>query len=335
MYILKSNSTDPYFNIALEQYVLDNFDEDFFIIAINDSSIIVGVNQNSYDEINALYVQKNGIKLVRRLSGGGAVFQDKGNLNFSYTCTDDTSALCDFSGIANLISEFLREKLGVEAQFSGRNDMVVGDKKFSGHARLKYGNKMMHHGTILVSSNKKCLTDALKFKPEKYADRTLRSNHERVTNLNDILENPLNMDKFTDLFLNYVRNRFPKAVMYELTPENIEGVNELVTQKYSTSEWNYGENFESKFHKFLHTKTGNIEIKINLENSIISKIRVFGDFFSISRLSEIEQVLIGTEYNRNVSQAILEKLNLDLYMEGISKFEFLDCLYNLETHNTL
>lgn len=327
MYILKSASTDPYFNIALEEYLLSNYEDDFFIIAVNEPSIIVGVNQYTQEEINSLYVKKNSLKVVRRLSGGGAVFQDAGNLNFSNIYKDESAALIDFSKVSDLISEFLNEKFGVNASFSGRNDVVIEDKKVSGQARLRYGDKILHHGTILLSSNKKSLTDALKFNPEKYADRALRSNHERVTNLTEYLSEPVSMEKFKELFLNFIRSRFPEAIMFNLSQNDIDGINELVKNKYSTWDWNYSLVPDYNFENCICSKAGSVWLYLKVDDNIIKKIRVFGDFFSQRGVKEIEDALTDIQLNKESIDIALSKFDFHCYMEGIEKQDFVNCFF--------
>lgn len=327
MYILKSESNDAYFNIALEEYILKNYSDDFFIVAVNEPSIIVGINQNTYDEVNALYVKQNSVKVVRRLSGGGAVFQDEGNLVFSNIYSDDGSALIDFSKVSGIITNFLKEKLNLETNFSGRNDVVIDDRKISGQARMKYESKILHHGTLLLSSNKKTLTDALKYNPEKYSDRTLRSNHERVTNINEHLTEPVTMDKFKDLFINYIRSCFPEAKTLELTREEIDNVNLLVKQKYSTWEWNYNNNPEFNFLNSIHTKAGNLDLHLNIVDDKIENIKVFGDFFSQKSIAEIETALTGAVYKKENITKILAGFDMNYYTEGISSDEFINCFF--------
>ncbi len=328
MYILKSESNDAYFNIALEEYILKNYDEDFFIVAVNEPTIIVGVNQNTYSEINAMYVKQNNMKVVRRLSGGGSVFQDEGNLVFSNIYSNDGSALIDFSKVSGLITNFLKEKLNLETSFSGRNDVVIDDRKVSGQARLKYENKILHHGTLLLSSNKKALTDALKFNPDKYADRALRSNHERMTNINEHLTEPMSMDKFKDMFINYVRSCFPEAKTLELSREQIDDINKLVNEKYSTWEWNYNNNPEFSYVKPLYTKAGSLDLHLNIVDDKIEGVRVFGDFFSQKSITEIENALIGIDYKKDEIAKTLAKFDMNCYLEGISSDEFLNCFFN-------
>lgn len=328
MYILKSDSTDPYFNIALEEYLLSNYEDDFFIIAVNEPSIIVGVNQYTQEEINSLYVKKNSLKVVRRLSGGGAVFQDEGNLNFSKIYKDESATLTDFSKVSDLISGFLNEKFDVNASFSGRNDVVIEDKKVSGQARFRFEDKILHHGTILLSSNKKSLTDALKFNQEKYADRALRSNHERVTNLSEHLSEPVSMEKFKELFLNFIRSRFPEAIMFNLSQNDIDGINELVKNKYSTWDWNYSLEPDYNFENCLCSKVGSVWLYLKVEDNTIKNIRVFGDFFSQRGVKDIEEALTNIEMTKESIDEVLSKFDFNCYMGGIEKKDFINCFFS-------
>jgi lipoate---protein ligase len=327
MYILKSESEDAYFNIALEEYILNNFTDDFFIIAINEPSIIIGQNQNTYDEINALYVKQNSVKVVRRLSGGGAVFQDRGNLNFSNIYTNDGSALIDFTKVSDIITSFLKDKFDLDTHFSGRNDLVLDGKKISGQARSLQGNKILHHGTLLLSSNKKSLTDALRFNPEKYADRSLRSNHDRVTNISEHLTENISMEKFKDLFVNYVRSCFPEAKMMELTHEDIANVNLLIAEKYSTWEWNYGTEPVFNVKNELYSKTGSVNLHLFVENEIIKSVKICGDFFSQRSIKDIEIALIGIPHNKKAVKAVINKFDLNCYMEGIPADELIELFF--------
>jgi lipoate-protein ligase A len=322
MLIIKSDSNDAYFNIALEEYLLKNYDEEFFITAINEPSIIVGVNQDTYQEINALYVRQNNVKVVRRLSGGGTVFQDHGNINFSHIYKDDGSDINDFSKGCNFIMNFILEKLEISTEFAGRNDLIIDGKKFSGHARIRIDDKILHHGTLLISSNMKSLTDALKFNDAKYADRALRSNHERVTNLSEHINESLSTDKVGELFLNYIRSVFHEAKMYSLTKEDVEAVNALVLEKYSTWDWNYGSEVNIPFYKHGIGHFGNYEIYLNEEEGVIKDIKIFGDFFSQKNIIDIENALIGCSLSKDSVLKVLSGFDFDYYMSGANVEDF-------------
>jgi lipoate-protein ligase A len=328
MYILKSDSTDAYFNIALEEFLLTNYDHDFFIVAVNETSIIVGVNQNTYDEINAIYVKQNSVKVVRRLSGGGTVFQDKGNINYSFISKDDGSDIDDFSAICNLILKFLKEKFDFKAEFAGRNELVFKGKKFSGNAKLKINDKILHHGTLLFDSNMKFLLDALKLNPNKHTDRALRSNHEKVTNIHNHLEEKNTIEKIQDLFLNFVRNEYPDAKPFELSNEDKEKVNKLVEEKYSQWSWNFGEETKFDIKKTLTSKVANLDSLISLdEENRIKSIRIFGDFFSQKSISDIEDKLIGCKFVKSEVKNKLIEFDFSCYMSGISIDDFITKLF--------
>ncbi|MCK9255619.1 MAG: lipoate--protein ligase [Bacteroidales bacterium] len=323
MYILKSENTNPFFNIALEEYLLKNYEEDFFIVAVNEPSIIVGVNQNTNEVINALYVKMNDLKVVRRLSGGGAVFQDEGNLDFSNIYTDDSATLIDFTKLTELIIEFLKTKFNIQASFSGRNDLIIEGKKISGQARARFGDKILNHGTLLLSSNKKSLADALKLNNEKHTDKNLKSNLDRVTNINDHIDNAISMDKFIDLFLNFVQTKFPKAQKFSLSNQDINAVNELVATKYSVWDWNYGNLPEYNFNTSLNAKTGYLSTYLNIIDNEIKNIKIYGDFFSQLKIADVENALTGIKFNKLEIEKALVNLDFNCYMEGIEKHEFI------------
>lgn len=327
MYILKSESTDPYFNIALEEYLLSNYKEDFFIVAVNEPSIIVGVNQNTNDTINALYVKVNKLKVVRRLSGGSAVFQDEGNLNFSNIYTDSSATLIDFTRITELIIEFLKTKFNIEANASGRNNILIDGKKISGQARARFGEKILNHGTLLLSSNKKSLVDALKFNEEKYKDQKLKSNLERITNINEHIEGSITMDKFIDLFLNFIQSKFPQAQRFNLSHDDINAVNELVNLKYSNWDWNYGNIPEYNINTSLNTVDGFVSMYLNVVEDKIKNIKIYGDFFSQLNISDLENVLVGVKYEKSEIEKALANLDFNCYMKGIDKQDFISHLF--------
>ncbi|MDD4149489.1 MAG: lipoate--protein ligase [Bacteroidales bacterium] len=322
MLLIKSESRDAYFNVALEEYLLNNFNEEFFIIAVNEPSIIIGLNQNTYDEINALYVKQNNIKVVRRLSGGGTVFQDQGNINFSHIYLDDESSLSDFSKVCKIILNFVNQKFELDTSFAGRNGLIIDGKKFSGHSRMKTNGKILHHGTLLISSNMKSLTDALKVNSTKPTDRALLSNHESITNLAEHIQSSPSSEKIFEIFWNYLRSIFPESKVYQISPQDIEGINKLVDEKYSTWEWNYGSEVNLPLFKIGSSKYGNYEIYLQSEEEKIKQIKIVGDFFSKNNISDVENALIDCEINSEAVSKALSNIDFNNYMSGISLEEF-------------
>ena len=198
MYIIDNNSDNAYFNIASEEYLLKNKKEDFFMLYINPPSIIIGKNQNTLSEINTEYVDENNIAVVRRLSGGGAVYHCHGNLNFSFIINDKEESFMDFKKFTQPIISILGN-MGVEAQLSGRNDILIDDKKISGNAQFKSRGRMIHHGTLLFSSDLSKLEKSLKANPLKFKDKATKSVKSRVANICDYLENPIDIHEFKKL----------------------------------------------------------------------------------------------------------------------------------------
>jgi lipoate-protein ligase A len=200
MLLIYNDKTNPYFNLAMEEYLLKNFNEDLFILWRNESSVIVGKNQNTLSEINLEYIKENNIPVVRRQSGGGAVFHDLGNINFTFIANDNNS-FSDFKRFTQPIIDLLKT-LDINAEFSGRNDLLIDGKKFSGNAQYNYKNKVMHHGTLLFSSQIGDLSNALKVKPIKFEGKGIKSVKSRVTNISEHLKYDIDILEFKD-FTNF------------------------------------------------------------------------------------------------------------------------------------
>jgi lipoate-protein ligase A len=333
MYIIKSESRDAYFNLAMEEYLLKNSDEEFFLTAINGPSVLLGVNQNAYDEINALYVKQNGLKVVRRITGGGTVFQDEGILNFSFIYKNDGSDLLDFSYVASFIADFLKEKLGIDAKCEGRSDICINGKKFSGQARYFHEDRILHHGTILISTNKKSLVNALKFSDEKNYLRSIIPTNEVITNINEVLTNKIKTEDFWALLINYFQSKFPNNKFYQLSSNEIEKIKELVKTKYSTFEWNYGTRPDFNYYSALECFSGSIEMFIKLSpDSIIEDIRFFGDFFSMKDVKEIENALKNIKLSKKEIMKVLDNFDFDKYFYAIEKENFVNCIINLKSN---
>jgi len=209
MYFYRSQSTDPYFNMATEEYFLKNFEEDFFCLYINRPSVIVGKHQNTMAEINVPYVMENNIPVIRRLSGGGTVFHDLGNLNFCFIQQGKPGYLVDFKKFSQPILDVL-QKLEINAWLRGKSDLVIDNKKFSGNAEHVYKNKVLHHGTLLFSSELSQLNEAIKADWGKFTDKAVRSNRSQVTNIAEHLKIPLTLEVFTQRLAHEVKEQHPE-----------------------------------------------------------------------------------------------------------------------------
>jgi len=323
MLVIKSHSRDAYFNIASEEYLLKTVKQDVFLIYINDPAIIVGKHQNTMAEINKPFVEANGIKVVRRISGGGAVYHDEGNLNFSFHMkADENDNFVDFTKFTKPVVDLLNE-MGVRAQFKGRNDLVIDDKKFSGNAKMKFHQKILQHGTILFDSEMKVLSDALKVNPLKFRDKAVKSVRSRVTNIMDYLPEAMSIEVFSEKLINYVIELYPKAGSYEFCDEDIVAIQKLADEKYATWEWNYGTSPEYNFNKGIKTNAGYIEFHFDVKEGIIRKARIFGDFFASKSIDDIEKKLLNQRHDEQTLLLIMVSVNLKAYFGDVTAHELL------------
>ena len=314
MLLIYNEKTNPYFNLAMEEYLLKNFNEDMFILWRNDKSVIVGKNQNTLSEINLEYIKENSIPVVRRQSGGGAVFHDLGNINFTFISNNNES-FNDFKKFTTPIIELLKT-LDINAEFSGRNDLLIDGCKFSGNAQYNYKNKVMHHGTLLFSSQISDLSNALKAKPLKFEGKGVKSVKARVTNISDHLKEPMDVLEFKDLIINHLSKTNPNNKYYNLSKLDIENINKLVEEKYSTWDWNFGYSPKYSLYNELKYPGGNVEFNLNVDKGIIKDIKFFGDFFGKCDISHIENLLSNTKHEEESIKNILNSININNYFLG-------------------
>lgn len=327
MLIIKRHNTDPYFNLATEEYVLQNIQEDSFMLWRNAPSIIVGKHQNTLAEINVDYVKQYNIPVVRRLSGGGAVFHDLGNLNFTFIQSGNQENLIDFRKYTEPILEVL-QKMGIDARFEGRNDLTIGGLKFSGNAEHIWKNKVLHHGTLLFSSHMPNLAAALTADPLKFQGKAVKSVRSRVTNISEHLKSPMEVMQFAKLIHDHITEKYPDARVTELTPNDHDKINELVRHKYSTWEWNFGYSPNYNFSKVLRTEnSGTIEFDLDVHNGTIMQVKFFGDYFSKLDPEEIESALTGIGHQEQLIRKALEPFNIEDYFSGLTLDELIDGMF--------
>ena len=328
MLCIKHYSTDPYFNIATDEYIFRHIDEDCFMLWRNDNAIIIGKHQNANAEINADYVKEKGIKVVRRLSGGGAVYHDLGNLNFSFTRTSDNSSdMVDFRRYTKPILEVLKD-LGVEdAKFEGRNDLTIGGKKFSGNAEHIFKNKVLHHGTLLFSSEMRDVSGALKVNPLKYKDRAVKSVPKRVTNINSHLKEDISLEQFTDKIMDYILANYENARMYEFTEEDFRAIEKIKQEKYGKWEWNFGYSPDYNFKQGVRSDGGLIEMNMNVSEGNIKEVKIQGDFFHLRDIEPIEKALQGTKHNEDEIRKVLKKFDLKEYFKDVTENDLVAAMF--------
>jgi len=325
LYIYNKN-TNPYFNLAAEEYILKKFQEECFMLWRNEPSIIIGKNQNTLAEINLDYVRQHKIPVVRRLSGGGAVFHDLGNLNFTFIVNEDVSSFSDFRRFTQPIIDVLR-KLSINAEFSGRNDITIDGKKISGNAQYYYKNRILHHGTLLFSSSITDLSAALKVRPVKFEDKGVKSVSKRVTNISEHLKEPITIEQFIDLIMNHIREQTRGSEMYEFTQEDIEKIEKLVREKYSTWEWNFGTSPDYKFKNEKKFAGGTVEVNLNVEKGIIKNVKICGDFFGKYDVSEVENLLKGVKHSEEEIKKVLSNIDINDYLANITVDNLIEVMF--------
>jgi lipoate-protein ligase A len=326
MYIIRNLTTQPFFNLASEEYLIRNFEDDIFMLWRNEPAIVVGKHQNTLSEINLDYIREKEIQVVRRLSGGGAVFHDLGNLNFSFIMNGHSGQLVDFRKYTQPILEVL-QKLGIDAEFSGRNDLLIQGKKFSGNAEHVYKNRILHHGTVLFSSVMTDLSQALQVNPAKFRDKAVKSVRSRVTNISEHLSHPLSVSDFYELIIAHIQEKYPEGVLYSFSESDISAIEDLVRKKYSTWDWNFGYSPQYNFNRQLSFDGGHIEFFLQVEQGIVKEARIFGDYFFVLPTEDIEAALVGLRHDLPAMREALQRFEISAYFAGIDLDTFIQGLF--------
>ncbi len=314
------------FNIAAEEYILRNFKQDVFMLYINNPSIIVGKHQNTLAEINQDWVILNQIPVVRRLTGGGSVFHDPGNLNFSFLMHETEEITRSFERYTRPVLEVLNE-LGVDAILEGRNDLTIKGSKFSGNGKTYVFGKTLQHGTILFSSKIGDLSAALKVKPFKFSDKAVKSVRARVTNVSEHLLQPLALEDFIELIRAKVHSLYPEISDYTFSEADTAAIHELVSKKYDTWEWNFGKSPRYNLSHELRSKAGIIELYLQVEKGIITEISIFGDYFSSRDTSELEHALTGLAHQRDTVAEALQRMDYRSFFGDVELEELLSAMF--------
>ncbi|MBO7403423.1 MAG: lipoate--protein ligase [Clostridia bacterium] len=281
-------STDPYLNLASEQFLLDTEDGEVFMLWQNSRSVILGRNQNAYAEVNLPFVEENGIPVVRRLTGGGAVFHDLGNLNFTFIVPRERCPEMDFARFVLPMAEALRE-MGVPAELSGRNDLVADGRKISGNAQCVWRDRVMHHGTLLVDADLSFMDGALRADADKLRSKGIKSVRSRVGNLAEYVPG-LDAEGLARRLEDRILGGAERAVF---TEEQRAGIEKLAREKYRTWEWNFGASGTFGQQVKRRFPYGSVELDFASEHGVLTGVRFSGDFFGIRPVEELESALLG------------------------------------------
>ncbi|MGI6154363.1 MAG: lipoate--protein ligase [Enterococcus sp.] len=333
MLYVANEMNDPRMNLALETFLLQELkvEEPILLFYINEPSIIIGRNQNTIEEINQEYVDKNKIHVVRRLSGGGAVYHDFGNLNFSFIMPDDGNSFRDFARFTQPVIQALHELGATGATLKGRNDLVIDDKKFSGNAMYATNGRMFAHGTILFDSKMDEVVNALKVRADKIESKGIKSIRSRVTNIKPYLApdyQAMDTKAFREAILLKIANVTNVADIrtYELSDTDWQKVKEISAKTYGNWDWNYGKSPKFALERRKRFPIGSIEMKLNVEDGLITDLKIFGDFFGLGEIKVVEDQLIGVRYEKESIRKVVEQLDLKKYFGNITVEDFLELI---------
>ncbi|RFC55754.1 lipoate--protein ligase [Brumimicrobium aurantiacum] len=327
IFVDNAGVTDPRLNLALEEYIVRKFsgENDYLLFYINEPSIIIGKNQITIEEVNQDYIDDHNIHVVRRVSGGGAVYHDLGNLNFSFITNHDVKKLHNFKKFTEPVVKLLKE-LGLDAELKGRNDILVGDKKISGTAQFSTGRRMISHGTLLYKTDIGEVVNALNVKPSKLESKGHKSVRSRVANISDLMDVDLSIEEFRELLLKGLFAESDHFVTYTLSEEEWDEVRALKNEKYDTWKWNYGRAPKFNIQHNKRFSVGELDARIYVEKGLIQQANIFGDFFGRDAVSELEKHLIDIPYDKPSIQKALENVDITNYFGAIDKNEFIDFL---------
>ena len=324
MYFIEGQSHDPAYNLALEEHLYRSVNEGhpgYFLLWQNAPSIIVGRFQNTAQEVNRPFVEERGIHVVRRISGGGAVYHDLGNVNYSFIVPNDEGTPFDFARHARPVIDALA-KLGVEAESGGRNDLLIDGRKFSGSAQHMDRRRLLHHGTLLFDSDLSILEQALSVDEEKFTSKGFKSVRSRVTNILPMLPEPISVEEFIDA----LRGALSGTDTSSLDEAQLSEIHRLRDEKYATWEWNWGASPEFTERKARRFPWGKVEALLNVKEGVIRQARFYGDYFGAENREEIERLLEGRFYREDALREALEGFPLERSFKGAGTEEFLTFL---------
>ena len=288
MIYIGKNSYDPYFNIAAEEYVLKHFTEDVLMLWQSEPSVVVGKHQNTLAEINHQFIEENKIPVIRRISGGGTVYHDRGNLNYTLITTNEQKdKLIDFKKFTNPVIAFLKTH-NITATFEGKNNLKVDGKKISGNSAHVFKNRVMHHGTILFDSNLQRLDEAIISSSHQMYDKAVKSVRATVTNLKDHFNNDMSFVQFKSMLQHFLFDCLDIKESRNLSKHDMSEIDKLVKNKYRKWDWNYG---YSPAYVFKNEMNGN-KIRLTVKNGIIEKVEM-------EPANELAEKLLGIKHHKD------------------------------------
>lgn len=321
MIYLESNSCDAFFNFALEDYAMHELSiaEEYFIFWRTRPTLMIGQYQNALQEINTEFAKKNDIKIVRRVTGGGTIYTDMEGWQFSFIFKNAGAKDIDFHTFTLPIINALRS-IGVHACQSGRNDLLIDGRKFSGNAQYVRGNLLLHHGSLLFNTDLDHLVKSLCVDDEKIISKGIKSVRQRVTNIAEHLNHEMTSTQFRDLMLDYLLKDMQR---YRLTPKDIQRIHEIQKEKFESWEWNFGKTPEFNRTSEGRFEGGKLVVSSFVKNGMIEEITFQGDFFAKDDLSKLSNSLRGCKYEREAVELVLTEIRVEDFFYNITKDDVL------------
>ena len=326
MRYLKNPSTNPYYNMAFDEYCLESLpiDEPVFFLWQNRPAVIVGYNQEVNTEVNLDYLKEKGIDLVRRVTGGGAVYHDLENLNYTIVGRSEDLER-DYPEYASLLAKAL-QTLGVPATLSGRNDILVEGRKVSGFAKRVCKNRLMVHGTLMYNVDVDVLTHVLNPSTTKLQSKGIASVRSRVANLCEYLPEIPDIQTFSQRLEEILSNNYTDTE-YQLTETDLANIQRLTDKKFATWEWNYGHSPKATLVHSARLACGTVEIHLTLAENRIASCRFGGDFLGNLPASDVEKALTGIPYEINEIRKCLSKIEINRYFDRVLVDDLLEMMF--------
>lgn len=326
MRYLRNPHTNPYYNMAFDEFCLESLpiDEPVFYLWQNRPAVIVGYNQEVNTEVNLEYLKANDIALVRRVTGGGAVYHDLGNLNYTIVGRSEDLER-DYPEYASLMMKAL-QALGIPATLSGRNDILVGGKKVSGFAKRVCKNRLMVHGTLMFDVDLDKLTQVLNPSATKLQSKGIASVRSRVANLREYLPEIADIQAFSQRLEEILSCNY-KDAEYKLSEDDLAHIQKLTDEKFATWEWNYGHSPKATLTHSARLACGTVEVHLILKENRIASCRFGGDFLGNLPASEVEKALQGVVYEADAIRECLSQMEISHYFDGAAADDLVKLMF--------
>lgn len=324
MIYVKNDNVNPGLNHAIEEYFMKETDDDVFMLWRNDLTVLLGKNQYTRAEIDVDTAEERGVKVIRRLSGGGTVYCDLGNMQYSFiTNTDKGNVESSFEEFAKPVVEGLKN-LGLNAKFTGRNDILIDDKKVSGNAQYRHGKRIIHHGTLLFDVDVENLTAVLNSRPIKFINKNVKSVKSRIGTIKEY-DIGMDVEEFMDYLSDFIIKYHGITDVRELDQEILDGSQKYL-ERWEDRDWNYGRDYDNFIERAVRHPFGLVDYMMVLDGNKIKEISILGDFFEIQDVEDFSKELKGLELSEEALTKKLAELPVSDYISGMENQDLIEDL---------